>query len=72
MMGPAIGQQDRLFYAFSLEDRIPTTHLLRRIDTVLDLSWLRAELLPFYSHTGCCAFHLFHPPDDSADFSESL
>ena len=28
-------------------------HLLRRIDAVLDLSWLRADLAPFYSHTGC-------------------
>jgi transposase len=53
MMGPATGQQDRLFYAFNVEDRIPSNHLLRRMDAVLDLSWLRAELLPFYSHTGC-------------------
>ena len=27
--------------------------LLRRIDGVLDLSWLRGALSPFYSHTGC-------------------
>ena len=53
MMGPSTGQQDRLFYEFNLEDRIPAGHLLRRIDAVLDLSWLRAELLPHYSHTGC-------------------
>ena len=53
MMGQAVGQQDRLFYEFNLEDRVPTNHLLRRIDAVLDLSWLRAELAPFYSHTGC-------------------
>ncbi len=53
MMGSAVGQQDRLFYEFNLEDRIPANHLVCRIDTVLDLSWLRAELLPFYSHTGC-------------------
>jgi hypothetical protein len=26
---------------------------LRRIDAVLDLSWLRADLAPFYSRTGC-------------------
>jgi hypothetical protein len=43
MMGRAIGQQDRLFYAFKLEDRIPADHLLRRMDAVLDLSWLRGE-----------------------------
>ena len=53
MMGQAVGQQDRLFYEFNLEDRVPTNHLLRRIDAVLDLSWLRPELSPFYSHTGC-------------------
>ena len=53
MMGPAVGQQDRLFYEFNLEDRVPANHLLRRIDAVLDLSWLRSELTPFYSHTGC-------------------
>ncbi|HSS63682.1 MAG TPA: IS1182 family transposase, partial [Gammaproteobacteria bacterium] len=28
-------------------------HLVRRLDAVLDLSWLRAELAPYYSHTGC-------------------
>ena len=53
MMGQAVGQQDRLFYEFNLEDRVPSNHLLRRIDAVLDLSWLRAELAPFYSHMGC-------------------
>lgn len=53
MMGPAVGQQDRLFYEFNLEDRIPASHLLRRFDAVLDLSWLRAERAPSYSHTGC-------------------
>ena len=41
MMGPAVGRQDRLFYEFNLEERIPHDHLLRRIDAVLDLSWLR-------------------------------
>ena len=51
MMGPAVGRQDRLFYEFNLEERIPPDHLLRRIDAVLDLSWLRADLAPFYSHT---------------------
>lgn len=53
MMGPAVGGQDRLFYEFNLEERIPADHLLRRIDAVLDLSWLRGELAPYYSHTGC-------------------
>jgi len=52
-MGEALGRQDRLFYEFNLEDVVPPDHLLRRIDAVLDLSWLRAELAPYYSHTGC-------------------
>ena len=34
------------FLRVNLEDRIPTDHLLRRIDAVLDLSWLRGELSP--------------------------
>jgi len=53
MMGERPGRQDRLFYEFCLEDRIPPDHLLRRIDSVLDLSGLRAERAGYYSHTGC-------------------
>jgi len=53
MMGAAVGQQDRLFYEFDLEDMVPGDHLLRRIDAALELSWLRAELKPHYSHLGC-------------------
>ncbi|HYN39037.1 MAG TPA: IS1182 family transposase [Rhodospirillales bacterium] len=52
MMGERQGRQERLFYEFCLEDRIPSDHLLRKIDKVLDLGWLRVELAPFYSHTG--------------------
>jgi transposase len=52
MMGRLTSDQGRFFYDFSLEDHIPADHLLRRIDGVLDLSWLRTELSPFYSHTG--------------------
>jgi len=43
---------ERLFYDFCLEDRVPTGHLLRRIDGFLDLSELRATLRPFYSRIG--------------------
>jgi len=53
MMGAPVGRQDRLFYEFDLEDMVPSDHLLRRIDAVLDLSWLRDELEPHYSHLGC-------------------
>jgi len=53
MMGEAVGRQDRLFYEFDLEDMVPADHLLRKIDAVLDLSWLRGEMKPHYSHLGC-------------------
>lgn len=44
MMGERQGCKDRLFYEFDLEDVVPADHLLRRIDAVLDLDWLRREL----------------------------
>ncbi len=53
MMGEPVGRQERLFYAFDLEEMVPADHLLRRIDAVLDLSWLRGEMKPHYSHLGC-------------------
>ncbi len=53
MMGEPVGRQERLFYEFDLEDMVPADHLLRRIDGVLDLSWLRGEMKPHYSHLGC-------------------
>ncbi len=53
MMGEPVGRQERLFYAFDLEEMVPSDHLLRRIDAVLDLSWLRGEMKPHYSHLGC-------------------
>ncbi len=37
---------------FCLEDVVPPDHLLRKIDAVLDLSWLREELKPHYSDIG--------------------
>jgi transposase len=52
MMGPPVGRQDRLFYDLCLEDVVPADHLLRRIDAVLDLSWLRGELKAHYSDIG--------------------
>jgi len=52
MMGEKAGAQDRLFYRFDLDDVVPADHLLRKIDVVLDLSDLRAQLAPYYSHTG--------------------
>lgn len=52
MMGQQGGAQDRLFYAFSLADQVPSDHLVRGLDRYLDLSGLREHLAPFYSHTG--------------------
>ncbi len=52
MMGERQVQQDALFYEFSLERRVPETHLLRAIDRFVDLDGVRASLAPFYSDTG--------------------
>jgi len=52
MMGQQASNQERLFYSFNLEEHVPADHLLRGIDRFLDLSALRQELAPFYSHTG--------------------
>ena len=52
MMGSNDKRQDELFYAFNLDDVVPQDHLLRSIDRVLDLSGLREQLAPYYSHTG--------------------
>jgi len=51
MMGSQAAQE-QLFYSFSLEDHVPKEHLLGGIDRFLDLSELRGQLAPFYSHTG--------------------
>jgi transposase len=52
MMGERSGSQGRFFYRFDLEKRVPADHQLRKIDAVLNLSKLRSQLAPYYSHTG--------------------
>ncbi len=52
MMGRQGDSQDKLFYAFNLDDQVPRGHLLRGIDRFFDLSELCRHLAPFYSHTG--------------------
>ena len=52
MMGEPIGQRDRLFYAFCLDDPVLPDHLLRKIDGTFDLGDVREQLTPFYGHTG--------------------
>ena len=43
MMGRLKSDQSQLFYEFDLSDAVPEDHLVRKIDAVLDLSWLRGE-----------------------------
>jgi hypothetical protein len=52
MMGEPVGPQDRLYHEFDLDEVVPPDHLLRGIDAVLDLSWLREALLPHYNSIG--------------------
>ncbi len=52
MMGCLDKDQGRFFYEYRPDDLVPSDHLVRKLDAVLDLSGLRAELRPFYSHTG--------------------
>jgi transposase len=52
MMGQSSHDQGQLFYSFNLEEVVPDDHLVRAISHVLDLSWVRTELAPHYSHTG--------------------
>src|ERR1700724_3107828 len=52
MMGRSSHDQGHLFYSFNLEEVVPDDHLVRAISRVLDLSWVRTELAPHYSHTG--------------------
>jgi len=54
MMGRRERDQGKLFYEFNLDDMIPASHLLRRINvmTTVVLGDLHAQLKPFYSDIG--------------------
>jgi len=52
MMGCQNNDQDALFYEFRLDEAVPDDHLVRKIDGVLDLSWVHAELAPHYPTLG--------------------
>ncbi len=52
MMGRLETDQEQLFYEYRLDSLVPCDHLARKLDAVVDLSWLRAELAPYYSRTG--------------------
>ena len=52
MMGRLNRDQGQLFYSFCLDEVVPDDHLARKIASVLDLSWVHAELTPHYSPIG--------------------
>ena len=52
MMGRLKNDQGQLFYSFCLEEVVPDDHLVRGIAAVLDLSWVHAELAPYYPKIG--------------------
>jgi len=52
MMGRREGGQGQFFYSFELDKVVPSDHLVRQIDSVLDLDWVHKELALYYSHTG--------------------
>jgi hypothetical protein len=60
MMGRREGKQGQFFYSFDLDKAVPSDHLVRQIDGVLDLGWVHKELAAYYSHTG-------RPSIDSVD-----
>lgn len=52
MMGRRKDGQGQFVYLFDLDKVVPADHLVRQIDGLLDLSWVRRELAAYYSHTG--------------------
>jgi hypothetical protein len=48
MLGRRERRQLELFVAGSLRELLPDQHVLVRVDRVLDLGWLRAEVEPLY------------------------
>ena len=52
MMGRLNQDQGQLFYSFCLDEAVPDDHRAREIAAVLDLSWVHAELAPYYSPLG--------------------
>ena len=52
MMGRQNNDQGPLFYEFCLDEAVPDDHLVRKIGSVLDLSWVYVELEPHYPTLG--------------------
>lgn len=51
-MGRLKRDQQQLFYSFCLDEMVPEDHRVREIAAILDLSWVHAELAPYYSPMG--------------------
>ena len=51
-MGRLNHDQGQFFYSFRLGEAVPDDHPVRDIARVLDLSWVHAELAPFYPEVG--------------------
>ena len=51
-MGRLNRDQGQLFYSFCLDEAVPNDHRAREIAAVLDLSWVHAELAPYYPSIG--------------------
>ena len=51
MMGSKV-YQEKMFYDFFLRQRVPEDHFLRKVAKVVDLSFVRDLLKPYYSYTG--------------------
>jgi transposase len=52
MMGRLTHDQEQFFYSFCLADAVPDDHPVRAIAAVLDLTWVHAELAPYYPNIG--------------------
>jgi transposase len=52
MMGRLNHDQEQFFYSFCLADAVPDDHPVRGIAAVLDLTWVHAELAPYYPKIG--------------------
>ena len=53
MMGPLAARDGKLFHVgFNLDDRVPADHPLRRIDRVIDFSFVRPMVAALYGHNG--------------------
>ena len=51
-MGRLNHDQSEFFYSFRLDEAVPDDHPVRAIAAVLDLSWVRSVLAPFYPKMG--------------------